>query len=200
MDCFRSTSEGESRERKEGGRVILGFYRDNGKQNGNYYSIIGYILWLKDQNSKVPSQGSLQRHLDPSCTSAKKSNPRRRRAALAFAGFPWLTARSCHGVDLRWLSRVGECSSHGFSAQDSPDLLGTDPQRCSLVTSLSWLLFCCGSWSGQLPMHRRPGPCGQHSPAAMNWLPGLVTTRSRSMMQRKPVEMAGKKLGCCEGT
>ena len=27
-------------------RAILGLYRDNGKENGNYYSIIGYILGL----------------------------------------------------------------------------------------------------------------------------------------------------------
>ena len=27
-------------------RVILGLYGDNGKENGNYYSIIGYI-WSK---------------------------------------------------------------------------------------------------------------------------------------------------------
>ena len=26
--------------------VILGLYRDNGKENGNYYIIIGYILGL----------------------------------------------------------------------------------------------------------------------------------------------------------
>ena len=26
--------------------AILGLYRDNGKENGNYYSIIGYILGL----------------------------------------------------------------------------------------------------------------------------------------------------------
>ena len=27
-------------------RYILGLYRDNGKENGNYYIIIGYILGL----------------------------------------------------------------------------------------------------------------------------------------------------------
>ena len=26
--------------------VILGLYRDNGKENGNYYNIRGYILGL----------------------------------------------------------------------------------------------------------------------------------------------------------
>ena len=26
--------------------AILGLYRDNGKENGNYYSITGYILGL----------------------------------------------------------------------------------------------------------------------------------------------------------
>ena len=32
--------------------VILGIYRDNGKENGNYYSIIGYILGLYRDNGK----------------------------------------------------------------------------------------------------------------------------------------------------
>ena len=26
------------------GNIILGLYRDNGKENGNYYIIVGYIL------------------------------------------------------------------------------------------------------------------------------------------------------------
>ena len=26
--------------------ILLGLYRDNGKENGNYYSIVGYILGL----------------------------------------------------------------------------------------------------------------------------------------------------------
>ena len=31
---------------------ILGLYWDNGKENGNYYSIIGYILGLYWDNGK----------------------------------------------------------------------------------------------------------------------------------------------------
>ena len=31
---------------------ILGLYRDNGKENGNYYSRIGYILGLYRDNGK----------------------------------------------------------------------------------------------------------------------------------------------------
>ena len=27
-------------------RNILGLYRDNGKENGNYYNIVGYMLGL----------------------------------------------------------------------------------------------------------------------------------------------------------
>ena len=30
--------------------VILGLYRDNGKENGNYHTIIGYILGLDYEN------------------------------------------------------------------------------------------------------------------------------------------------------
>ena len=32
--------------------VICGFYRDNGKENGNYYIIVGYILGLYRDNGK----------------------------------------------------------------------------------------------------------------------------------------------------
>ena len=31
---------------------MLGLYRDNGKENGNYYSIMGYILGLYGDNGK----------------------------------------------------------------------------------------------------------------------------------------------------
>ena len=32
--------------------VILGLYRDNGKENGNYYSITGYMLGLESPLSR----------------------------------------------------------------------------------------------------------------------------------------------------
>ena len=31
---------------------FLGLYRDNGKENGNYHSIVGYILGLYRDNGK----------------------------------------------------------------------------------------------------------------------------------------------------
>ena len=34
-------------------RYVLGLYRDNGKENGNYYIIIGYILGLYGWLSKI---------------------------------------------------------------------------------------------------------------------------------------------------
>ena len=33
-------------------RVILGLYRDNGKEDGNYYNVIGVILGLYRDNGK----------------------------------------------------------------------------------------------------------------------------------------------------
>ena len=33
--------------------VILGYYWDNGKENGNYYIIIGYILGLNWENGVI---------------------------------------------------------------------------------------------------------------------------------------------------
>ena len=42
---------------------ILGLYRDNGKQNGNYYSIIGYILWFYWDNGKENGNYYLQKLL-----------------------------------------------------------------------------------------------------------------------------------------
>ena len=38
-----------------GFRVILGIYWDNGKYNGNYYSILGVILRLRITPSNIPS-------------------------------------------------------------------------------------------------------------------------------------------------